>query len=191
MPNVFSSTGGAAHSTAITGLTNGGSYNYFVRCQDTAGNANTTDFTISFSVAQTSVSGLVAAYGFNEGSGTTAADFSGSGHVATLLGGATWTTEGRFGSSLVVNGTTAYAQVADHPSLRLTGPFTLSTWVYPTASLSEWRGLIEKLGDAYFLHSRTSINGGAPGIGRITSGGSFNEAFAWSDATSIREWYAR
>src|SRR6185295_12092808 len=52
MANTFTTTGTLAHSTTVTGLTNGGSYNYFVRCQDTAGNPNTNDFTISFSVAQ-------------------------------------------------------------------------------------------------------------------------------------------
>jgi hypothetical protein len=52
MSNAFASTGGTAHATAVSGLTNGGSYSYFVRCQDSAGNANSTDFTISFSVAQ-------------------------------------------------------------------------------------------------------------------------------------------
>ena len=51
MPNTFSATGGATHSTTVSGLSNGGSYSYFVRCQDTAGNANTNDFTIGFSVA--------------------------------------------------------------------------------------------------------------------------------------------
>ena len=52
MTNTFSTTGGTAHSTSVTGLANGGSYSFFVRCQDTAANANTNDFTISFSVAQ-------------------------------------------------------------------------------------------------------------------------------------------
>lgn len=51
--NTFSTTGGTSHSSTITGLTNGVSYSYYVRCQDTAGNANTTDYTISFSVAST------------------------------------------------------------------------------------------------------------------------------------------
>ena len=47
----FSITGNLNHSHNVSGLTNGSSYNYYVRCQDTAGNANTTDFSISFSVA--------------------------------------------------------------------------------------------------------------------------------------------
>ncbi len=49
MVNTFSSTGGTAHSTAINGLANGGTYTYYVRCQDASGNANPDDFTITFS----------------------------------------------------------------------------------------------------------------------------------------------
>ena len=52
MPNTFATTGGTAQSTTVSGLVTGGSYTYFVRCQDTAGNANTNDFTIGFSVGQ-------------------------------------------------------------------------------------------------------------------------------------------
>ncbi len=51
MPNTFTTTGGTAHATTVTGLVNGGSYSYYVRCQDTAGNANTNDFAIAFTVA--------------------------------------------------------------------------------------------------------------------------------------------
>ncbi len=54
MPNVFSVTGGVAHSTTVTGLTDGGNYTYYVRCQDVAGNANPDDFPISFSVSRPS-----------------------------------------------------------------------------------------------------------------------------------------
>jgi Concanavalin A-like lectin/glucanases superfamily/Bacterial Ig domain len=51
MPNTFGTTGGTAHSTLVSGLANGQSYRYYVRCQDTAGNANAADLAISFSVA--------------------------------------------------------------------------------------------------------------------------------------------
>ena len=53
MTNVFTTTGGVSHSTLVAGLLNGQSYTYYVRCQDVAGNANTSDFPISFSVAST------------------------------------------------------------------------------------------------------------------------------------------
>jgi hypothetical protein len=50
MPNPFSNTGGTAHSTLVSGLVDGGSYSYYVRCQDGTGNANPDDFVITFSV---------------------------------------------------------------------------------------------------------------------------------------------
>ena len=37
MVNTFSNTGGTAQSTLVTGLTDGGSDSYYVRCQDSAG----------------------------------------------------------------------------------------------------------------------------------------------------------
>lgn len=50
MSDTFSTTGGTSHSTTISGLSNGNSYNYYARCTD-GSNANTDDYTISFSVA--------------------------------------------------------------------------------------------------------------------------------------------
>ncbi len=50
MANTFTTTGGTSHSKTLSGLTDGSSYNYYVRCQDTTGNSNTSDFQISFSV---------------------------------------------------------------------------------------------------------------------------------------------
>jgi len=51
MSNTFSTTGGTTHSTTVTGLTDGQTYNYYVRCQDSSGNANTDDYLINFSIA--------------------------------------------------------------------------------------------------------------------------------------------
>ena len=50
MANTFTTTGSYSHSATISGLTNGGSYNYYVRCIDTSNNADTADYTITFSV---------------------------------------------------------------------------------------------------------------------------------------------
>ena len=65
MPKKFATTGGTAHSTTVSGLTNGGNYNYFVRCRDTVGNANTNDFTISFSVASSQQTSYRASVDFS------------------------------------------------------------------------------------------------------------------------------
>ena len=50
MSSTFSTTGGTAHSTMLLGLTDGGNYNYYVRCMDQAGNAGTTDYQVHFSI---------------------------------------------------------------------------------------------------------------------------------------------
>jgi chitodextrinase len=50
MSNTFSTTGGTSHSTTISSLT-AGTHTYYIRCSDAAGNANTSDYSISFSVA--------------------------------------------------------------------------------------------------------------------------------------------
>ena len=47
----FSTTGETSHSSTISGLSNGQSYSYYIRCQDSSSNANSDDYTISFSVA--------------------------------------------------------------------------------------------------------------------------------------------
>jgi hypothetical protein len=51
MTNTFTTTGGTSHSRIVTGLANGGSYTFYVRCIDGASNANPDDFAIAFSVA--------------------------------------------------------------------------------------------------------------------------------------------
>jgi hypothetical protein len=54
MVNTFSTTGTMAHSTLVSGLVSGSNYSYYVRCQDAAGNANTDDYVIAFTVSSTS-----------------------------------------------------------------------------------------------------------------------------------------
>jgi hypothetical protein len=51
LPNTFGTTGGSSHSSVVSGLSDGQSYTYYVRCEDSAGNANASDFAVSFSVA--------------------------------------------------------------------------------------------------------------------------------------------
>lgn len=47
----FDTSGGTSHSTPISGLVNGNTYTFFVRCRDGTGNVNLDDFTISFTIA--------------------------------------------------------------------------------------------------------------------------------------------
>ncbi|HLM84182.1 MAG TPA: fibronectin type III domain-containing protein, partial [Candidatus Bathyarchaeia archaeon] len=59
MSNTFSTTGSTSHSTSISGLIDGKSYSYFVRCRDAAGNATTNDYPVSFSVASSQAFGPI------------------------------------------------------------------------------------------------------------------------------------
>lgn len=47
----MTTTGGTTHSTTVSGLTSGQSYTRYVRCSDTTGNQNSSDYSITFSVA--------------------------------------------------------------------------------------------------------------------------------------------
>src|ERR1700730_13846652 len=92
--------------------------------------------------------GLVAAYAFGEGAGTTVADLSGNGNNGTLSN-ATWTTAGKYGNALSFNGSNARVNVNDSPSLRLSSGMTLEAWVDPTAVNSNWRDVVYKGNDNY------------------------------------------
>src|SRR5258708_21385286 len=77
--------------------------------------------------------GLVAAYAFNEGSGTTVADMSGNNNNGTISA-ATWTTAGRFGNALRFNGTRARVTVPDAASLQRPPGVTPEARVLPAAT---------------------------------------------------------
>src|SRR5690349_14029109 len=88
----------------------------------------------TFLITRTSVSrvnaastGLVAAYAFNEGSGTIVTDSSGNGNNGSISG-ATWTTAGKFGGALSFNGTSSRVIINDSASLHLSTGMTLEAW---------------------------------------------------------------
>ena len=57
----------------------------------------------------------MAAYSFEEGSGTALADATGKGHTGTISG-ATWTTAGRYGGALSFDGVNDWVTIADAAS---------------------------------------------------------------------------
>src|SRR6266545_4501513 len=110
--------------------------------------------------AQTPAQGLVAAYSFSEGSGTTTADASGNNNLGTISG-ATWTTQEKFGSALVFNGTSSTITVADSPSLRSpTTALTVSAWIQPNGSPQAWSSIIQKVNASNDLSYALGQNSG-------------------------------
>ena len=99
--------------------------------------------------------GLVAAFAFNEGTGSTVSDASGNANNGTITS-ATWSTAGRFGNALSFNGTNALVTINDSNSLDLTTGMTLEAWVQPSVSNGLWRTAILKErpgGLAYSLYA--------------------------------------
>ena len=100
--------------------------------------------------------GLVAAYSFDAGSGTTVADDSGNNRIGTISG-ATWGT-GKTGTALAFDGVNDWVTVADAASLDLTNRMTLEAWVKPSAQGVRWRTVVIKErngGLSYALYSNT------------------------------------
>jgi len=121
-----------------------------------------------FPVALQAQTGLVAAWNFNEGTGTTVADASGNNNTGTISG-ATWSTLGRYGNALSFNGTNNLVVVNSSASLNVTTAMTLSAWVFPTATQSGWRTIMQREVDAYFLNASNDA-----GPLRPAGGGTFN-----------------
>jgi PKD repeat protein len=155
--------------------------------------ASAATYTATF---QAGPSGLVAAYGFDEGSGTAAADSSGKGNSG-VVSGATWTT-GHSGGALAFDGSSDWVTVADSASLDLTSGMTLEAWVRPSALGASWRSVLFKEqggGMVYSLYAndgsqpRTQVNIGGEKNAVGTSGLPVN---AWThlagtyDGTTLR-----
>ncbi|MFH1072510.1 MAG: NosD domain-containing protein [Nanoarchaeota archaeon] len=74
-------------------------------------------------------SNLTAYWNFDEGEGFSAADQSGNGNIATLLGGTSWA-PGRINTGLYFDGNDDYAKAQDSNSLDIgTTDFTIMAWV--------------------------------------------------------------
>ena len=153
------------------GLSPSTTYRYRVRAVDAAGNLSgySAIAEATTGAAPPAPTGLVGAWAFAEGTGTTTADASGTGNVGTITG-ASWTTQGRYGNALSFNGTNSLVRVADSASLDLASAMTLSAWIRPTASQTGWRSIVQRQADAYFLHASFDAPGRPAGGGTFAGG---------------------
>jgi hypothetical protein len=168
-----------------THLVANGTHTLTARARDTSGNV-TTSASVAVTVANAGPAGLVAAYGFNEGTGSTVGDASGGGNNGTQTG-ASWSTTGKYGNALSFNGTASWVTVADTAALHLTTGMTVEAWVRP-ASTSGWRSVLTKErsnGLSYALYGYAN-SGKPPGVYGNT-GGSDSGASAGS-ALPLNAW---
>ena len=136
-----------------------GIYYYRVTAEDAAGNVGPVSNEATATVTNPPPVGLVAAYGFDEGSGTTAADAIRGGTPARSQA----ESAGRSASSGLQRPSTAsttWSPSPDCKSLDLTTAMTLEAWVLPSTTTG-WRTAIFKDGTGdlvYGLYSNTNTN---------------------------------
>jgi hypothetical protein len=114
---------------------------------------------VTVTVSNVQTPGLVAAFGFEELTGSVVNDVSGNGNQGQMTN-AVRSASGRYGRALSFNGTNAIVSVADAPSLDLTNGMTVSAWVRP-AALTGWRTVALKArapGLSYALYAHSNVS---------------------------------
>jgi len=144
--------------------------------------------TLTVTATATAQSGLVAAYSFSQGSGTTVSDNSGN-NLAGMIVGATWTTAGKYGNALSFNGTSSYVDLGNPAALQLTGSMTLEAWVNAAADPTDDGQIIAK-SDGAGWQFKTSPDTGPHTFGVGVSGSSSTLTQRYSATTrSLSTWY--
>ena len=126
---------------------------------------------VAIAPGRAAVPGLVAAYGFDEGSGTAVADASGLGNNGTVAGAA-WAAPGRFGKALRFDAArrTNAVTIADSASLDLTNGLTVEAWVNPD-TLGAWRTAVMKERPGGLAYALYANNASSRPVGQISIGG--------------------
>ena len=88
--------------------------------------------TLTVTAAPAVAAGLVAAYGFDETTGSERRRRLGQRQRSARISGATRAATGRFGRALSFDGVNDWVTVPDANSLDLTTGITMSAWVNPT-----------------------------------------------------------
>ncbi len=198
MVDVFTTTGGLAHATVVSGLMDGETRTFYLRCADILGNANADDLTLELTIDSVlpGEPGLIGHWPFEDcsagGCGTIAFDASGNGHDATLLGGASFTT-GLIGPGLDLTGAGDYAEI--DPSTLIDQPqaLTIAAWIQHAAR-PEFTSIVDKRdsgSDGYDLYLTNTgrafvrINGSTLAGATVVTDGTWRHITAVWDGLSL------
>ena len=113
-------------------------------------------------------SSLVAAYNFDETSGSSVVDGSANGNNGTVTG-ASRTSNGKYGRALSFHGTSNWVTIADAGVLDLSTQMTIEAWVYPTSLGSANRSVVVKEAGTSFRYALDAHRASRPG-GRLNTG---------------------
>ncbi len=162
---------------------------------DTQGNPDVAGTSVSIWVRDSAP--LLARWSFDEGTGSTAADVTGNGHTASLVG-ATWGVGVR-GGALSFDGNGQYANIGKPmpAALRPTAAFTLEAWIRPTAYTNSFGDIIggiiasqyDASGSCYSMSLDYRTNGAHGGVAggvhfQVGLGGAYNYWATGSEGTT-------
>ncbi len=86
---------------------------------------------LDLALISTSRADIIGWWRFDEGSGTTAYDSSGSGNDGTIIGNPQWVT-GKIGGALQFNGADSIVDIPYSPNMTPSDGTTMTAWVFPT-----------------------------------------------------------
>ena len=170
----------AATSFTVPGLTCSTGYSIEVEAFDGSANVSPRALVDASTATCDTSSGLVAAYAFDDGSGTAAADASGNGHTGAISGAA-WAT-GRHGGGLFFDGSNDYVALGALGTFYNAG-FTLEAWVQKSSAkkdvgvLGTWAGSGPML---WVDH--------VAGHNYLTLGGSFSSYLDSGQSPAVGQW---
>src|SRR5205809_747045 len=150
-----------SHAQTLSGLAAGTIYHYRVTSKDAATNLVTSsDFT--FKTTTPLNADLVVAYSFDEGAGTTAADYSGNSNTGTLFN-ASWTT-GKYGNALWFNGKNGYVTAPCSGLPAMNAPQTIAYWFTASRRSTSTEPVVSLADDAEQLHIAAAFEDARIGV---------------------------
>ncbi len=181
---------GTGTTYSDTTVAAGTSFSYRVRATDAAGNLGPYGNAASATTPTPSGPTPVAAYAFEEGSGTSVADASGNGLTGTLTNGPTWVA-GKYGGAVGFDGSNDYVSLGNPTQLQLTGSMTISAWIYSAAFPGDDAAIVSKRnGGESGFQLDTTIDRGPRTIGFKLTNSSGGQMFRYgATAMQTNTWY--
>jgi len=144
---------------------------------------------LSLALAPAAQGALVAAYGLNEQSGTTATDASGNGNTGTMTN--TTRVTGQFGSARnFAAGSNALSNLGNGTTLRITGSMTISAWIKPSSFPDDDAVIVSKRDGDSGYQLDTTIDKGPRTVGfKLTTGAGGKMYRYGATALQANTWY--
>ena len=164
------------------------SFSYRVRAFDAALNPSPYS-NVATAITVSTPPGALAAYAFNEGTGTTTADASGNGVTGTLQG-PSWTNAGKNGKALSFNGTSNYVDLGRPSVLNSTGSMTWEAWVNAAGNPPDDGQIIALSDDNSGWQLKTTPDTGPRTFAIAISADGASHTQRYSNATvALNTWY--